>query len=138
MESVGKCPTIARGEGWALPELTDALHQERHVSYNRNLQVIDSFYFKSETEEIILYNQRNCRQISKEMASHMRKSSAVKLPLKVIRTNAEFSRQITLLRSPFLQLEDDEISRSLAGRLIGSDGASLASTKKTKLLRDAI
>ena len=26
MESAGKCPTIARGGGWALLELTDALH----------------------------------------------------------------------------------------------------------------
>ena len=26
MESAGKCPTIAPGGGWALLELTDALH----------------------------------------------------------------------------------------------------------------
>ena len=38
MESAGKCPTIARGGGgWALLELTDALHlQMSQVKLSRN------------------------------------------------------------------------------------------------------
>ena len=70
MESVGKCPTIARG-GWALLELTDALRQTKGTVFSytdrprpvNNLFIFFCFSFQDDRRESI------CEQ-STRIASH--------------------------------------------------------------------